>query len=236
MFNGCMRVVDKEFQPTYRMPARNGAEPGWRLAVVQEAKDGRPVWVRPCEPETLWVHARSLKAHWPWPGLPKTGDVVRVVGDVEEGPLQRLHQHVDRVEAVSERALCRHQRPDLEPGDQVFLVTDTTARPGRRDPAKDGCYWALGSIADEDPIEVSETARQRFASACRGANDRRVLEGPEGEKDRPTAPVRGVRRGRRCGHVARTAVIRGRRMDSPQQHPHGAGSPADTGHRLPVPR
>lgn len=203
-FDGCMRIVDTEFTPSYRVPAKADVDAeGWTLAVVTRSVGGRPMQFQVCDPEqTVWVDAVDLKRAWPGPQLPTSGDIVDIVGDVEDTTLNRFEVRAVRGVTLSRErgkveqeqhlapAASSSEGPDwrvAEAGFQVFLVTDTAARPQKkRDRTPGRCLWAnsvlLDTLVDFDPKGADKEAYAQFWRACLGSNDRRQLEGDAKER------------------------------------------------------
>jgi len=113
MAGGCLRVVDQDFVPVYRDPAR-ARDGSWTLAKVEAAdSDGFPTDLRLCD-EIVWVEATELHRVVPAASL-RTGTTVGL----------------DTTKVVRNAQAARRE---LQPGgvragsDWVVLVTDAKAR------------------------------------------------------------------------------------------------------------
>lgn len=198
-FDGCLRIIDTEFVPSYRSPAKaDTTSDGWTLAVVTASAGGRPTQFQVCDPqETVWVDAVELKRAWPNGTLPTSGDIVDVVGNVEDTTLDRYEVRAIRSVTVAEQRGPSGQRPPhhverhslvANPGFQVFLVTDTGARKTiKRDRSPGRCLWVSSVLTDTlidfDPTGADEAAYSTFWTSCLGSNDRRQLEGDPNTAD-----------------------------------------------------
>ena len=187
LFNGCMRVVDEAFVPSYRDPAGKLEDADrWRLGIVLDQSDGYPTLIQmTSKPSEHWVDATELAAAWPKGRTPTNGDIVIVDGPIEPPKLDRKEiRQVRRVDVV-------RLRPDDAPVNdnspfpigQIFLPTDTAARRQfRRDRSKGRAFWAMSMLTDETASydrgdEACVAGREEYAQACTGSNDRRLLEG-----------------------------------------------------------
>lgn len=182
LFNGCFRVVDEDFVPGYRAAAK--AEGGWTLAIVTEIDDGaRPTKFQLCDPQELvWVDALQLARKWPRTpnitNLPQSGQLVYIEGEVLASPLDRYE--IAEVRSVEVQRVA-NAGPYPAKGGQIFLVTDTEARPKRkrnRQPAR--CLWASSVLTSREvafaPLGADSAVWNRFDKAAAGGEDRRVLE------------------------------------------------------------
>lgn len=177
LFNGCLRIIDDEFVPSYRDSARQAPNRhGWQLAIVLEERSGTPTKFQLCDDE-LWVDASSLKGQWRAPKPPTSGDVIRLHGETAASSLGRTEmRNVGSVE-VLRRAGTSFE--GLAPvGGRVVLVTDTSARRlYRRDRSKGRCFWGTGRLTDRIvEVDPATEALADFRAACTGSNDRRELE------------------------------------------------------------
>lgn len=178
MFNGCLRVVDESFVPSYREPANPSPDTEWRLALVLGEGEGGQVQVQLCGDDLTFVDAASLKGRWPNKGLPRTGDVVQLAARIEEGALGRDEiQNIERVVLVRQASdQPGRQIPPQTAGDWVFIVTDTAARqPHKKNRSPGRCLWAASRLTDTT-ASVTPEALQRFWHAVVGSEDRRILE------------------------------------------------------------
>lgn len=184
IFAGCLRVLDEDFVPAYRMTAREGKE-RWRLARVCDAHDGKAVSVQLCAEAVVWVDAQDLQRRWPSGSYPTTGDLVEVKGPTSASTLGRLEMPLVDSVRVLRRAEASQDKPATSglPTGQLLLVTDTGARhPKRHDRSPGRASWAVGTLLDAEPITVSPDAQEDFARACAGSNDRRILESAKADK------------------------------------------------------
>ncbi|MFN8099651.1 MAG: RAMP superfamily CRISPR-associated protein [Dermatophilaceae bacterium] len=186
MFNGCFRVVDDSYVPGYRAAAKT--DDGWTLAIVTETDSAaRPTGFQLCDPkETVWVDAIELDRHWPrQTGIrhPRSGQLVYIEGPVEDSSLGRFEMPLVRSVEVVSGAPDRGLFPTASA--QIFLVTDTAARPKlkrNRQPAR--CLWA-SSVLTPSVVDFNPTAGQdmliweRFVRAAAGGEDRRACENAE---------------------------------------------------------
>lgn len=180
LFNGCFRVVDLDYVPSYRESAKTD---DLQLAVVTKASsDGVPTELRRCD-ETVWVDSGDLLRRWPQQGrLPTSGDVVDLRGTVVHTSLGRAEfELLNRVEVV--HGADAHPAPgDDVVGKRVLLVTSTSARKQtRRDRTHARALWATGRLTTSlIGIDRTKDAAmlERWKAACAGSEDRRVLEQP----------------------------------------------------------
>lgn len=184
MFNGCLRIIDDGFTPSYRQPATGfDDEKQWRLAIVTAAEAGIPKRLQLTSAgSTEWVEARALRNARRSRSLPTSGDVVRILGPREQTSLNRVEvRTVTGVEILASAGDAQQTTGPFPSGGRVFLVTDTAARKvTRNDRSLANCFWASGELSEE---QVSFDHRGRdadawaaFMAACRGSNDRRLLE------------------------------------------------------------
>lgn len=215
LFNGCFRVVDLDFVPSYRDSAVNpelrehqqGGTGGWRLALVTASDTGSPTQVRLCGERTYWVEAGRLASRFPGQRVPTSGDVIDLRG---ERPLQpdTLGRHeIGQIDSIAlTRTWSRPDEEGREPADDAELASDHPLQPiadvpgsvflptsvgARRLTLRDGtrgrALWALGDLTDQ-LIPVSEVARDDFKSASNGCEDRRRLEADSGAQSRLRGP------------------------------------------------
>lgn len=185
LFNGCMRIVDLDFVPGYRDPARtdgeqHGHNKSWRLAlVVRSDKAGRPQAVRLCDDE-IWLDSGQLFTAYRQQGLPSTGDVVEFDG--RPGPLNSLNR-LEQQDISNLEVVRRHDstEADLETVEgRVFLVTSVGARHDYRkarpgEPRQKGrSLWASGRLG-ASILPVSAEAAAELQAATEGSDDRRKL-------------------------------------------------------------
>lgn len=178
MFNGCLRVVNEEFTPSYRMSAREAElakGEHWRLAVVAESTAGRPTRVRLCdESSVVWVDGTALFRVWPQQQEPPTsGDRIKLRGAVTESSLGRTEMrnvsHVTKMHAT-----------DASDGTRILLVTSVQARHAKRKDPRAGsvngrAFWATGELTD-DVVDVTAAAAEGFRISCEGSDDLRKLQ------------------------------------------------------------
>ncbi len=181
MFNGCYRIVDLDYVPSYREAAKTDDQ--LQLAIVTKtSSDAVPTEVRLCD-DTVWIDSGDLLRRWPQSGrVPTSGDVIRVTGRPRATSLGRKEfEYLDRLEVV--QGSDKHPVPtDSDTDNRVLLVTSTSARkPLRRDGSKGRALWATGRITKHlvtiDPHDDRDMIA-RFVAACRGTDDRRRLEQP----------------------------------------------------------
>lgn len=179
MFNGCYRVVDLDFVPSYREPV--SSDPELQLAVVAKAENGRPVELQLCDASsTTWVDSGDLLRAWPdRRRLPTSGDIVALRGSTRE--IEGLSRtEFDQISSVSiVQAIDERQAPPPGAvGNRVLLVTSTSARKRTRiDRSRGRALWATG-VLTADRIGVAPAALAAFRAAAAGSDDRRRLEQP----------------------------------------------------------
>ena len=179
IFNGCLRIVDEDFVPSYRDPAGKPDDEGqWRLAIVLADAGGTPTRLQMTDKSTeKWVDATALAAAWPRGRFPTNGDIVRIRGGQENHVLDRAEvrdvHHVD-AKPTGDGAPF--------PVGQIFLPTDVSARRKYRlDRSKGRAYWVAATLTEEtavlDPANAAvQAGLNDFVIACSGSNDRRLLE------------------------------------------------------------
>lgn len=185
MFNGCLRVVHEDYTPAYREPAHSFDQPqDWRLAIVTASEHGKPTEFQVTKAHsTEWVEARALQQAWPGRDLPASGDIVHIHGPRTDANLGRTEIRSVSSVGLVRRANDRSQACGAFPTGRIFLVTDTAARKvTRQDRSLANCFWATGELSHElvrfDPVREDAGAWAAFEDACRGSNDRRLLEQP----------------------------------------------------------
>lgn len=187
-FNGCLRIIDEGFVPSYRDPAGKPDDADlWRLGIVLNSADGYPTLVQMTSKRSeRWVDATELAASWPEGRTPTNGDIVTIEGQSKTSPLGREEvPSVRHVEVVRLRSAPSAGDTSTLPIGQVFLPTDTAARRQfRRDRTKARALWATATLIEETATYDQDDAacvagRQEYRDACRGSDDRRRLEGTQ---------------------------------------------------------
>lgn len=185
LFNGCLRIVDEDFVPSYRNPAgKPDDEDLWRLAIVLADKGGTPTSLQlTAKSSEQWVDATSLANAWPKGRVPTNGDIVHIRGTDVTQALDRTEvRQVSGVDMVHARDAAPTEEGALFPVGQVLLPTDTSARHKfRRDRSRGRAYWAVATLTDETAaLDIARaecrSGLEEFTIACSGSNDRRLLE------------------------------------------------------------
>ena len=178
LFNGCYRVVDLDFVPSYRESAKTDAE--LQLAVVSHAPNGVPTELRLCH-DTVWVDALDLLRRWPQARRkPTSGDVIDINGRVVDTSLGRAEfAFISKVDVV--HGSDRHPAPNADStGHRVLLITSTSARKRyKRDRTAARALWATGEITDQTVQIDKDKDKEMLANwnaACGSSDDRRRLE------------------------------------------------------------
>ncbi len=202
LFNGCLRVVDDDFLPAYRvLPTTDTTQ--WKLGVVTESLDGTPTEITVCE-KLVFVEATSLKAQYEenakepgetQPLLPTSGDVLAAISGAEAttaldagGQKRREIRAVTGVKYVGAANYQTHELPGgrrrvrRDPSHRVLFVSDTNARTKTHIESCDwaSCFWATGIIGERS-LPVHEDVAQRFRRTCEGSDDQRRFRQPNAD-------------------------------------------------------
>lgn len=186
MSGGCLRILDADYVPVYRDPARVRG-PGWTLARIDATDDGRPTRLTLCD-DVVWVVVEALHEALGGPSALRTGATVNLdLSGVRLGP-------GDRKELTSGA---------MQGEEWAILMTDAGARNPRH-----RYFAAVGHLSGPAAI-VEEEAWRRYRIAVDGADDvRRRRLGTISPADRWAAvELEGQRIGDR--HLARTELERG---------------------------
>ncbi|MGW8555848.1 hypothetical protein [Streptomyces tubercidicus] len=179
---GCLRVFDADFRPGYRDSVQAGQKQRWMLALVEAVDaDGKPVRMRRCPQEPVWVESQALQAALGGEaGAVRTGARVTVL-DRGERTLDRWQQSdADRVRAG---------------GDWVVHPTDARTRKGVRrgpDGRRDlpGRYFCATGQLEETvrKLEFGGGVWEAFLDAVDGTRDMQVFRQRPGRERDDSAP------------------------------------------------